>query len=216
MECLNRNYPLLSDGESLYMVTCQVVQKDKQVREELRAEFDQLQAKKKLDAKKAAENSAKEKNEKAKSEKDKKKEVEDSKKKAVDAKAKAAELAAQVEKKKEELKQKKKSSRMEKKAAEVKKEEAPKAQAQQELKPYKEIDIYRVCEFAVHQFDVEQRTNLNELEHAPADPQQEMSETELHQDPLCQEMFMAFSGLFPIKDCYRALKFNNNDIEIAV
>jgi hypothetical protein len=53
-----------------------------------------------------------------------------------------------------------KEERKKKKGAEkkepAKKEEAPKAQTNStsDLKPYKEIDIYRVCEFTVHQFDV--------------------------------------------------------------
>jgi hypothetical protein len=55
-------------------------------------------------------------------------------------------------KEKEELVKKKLKEKSKLKA--LKKEEAPKAQAQTELKPYKEIDIYRVCEFSVHQFDV--------------------------------------------------------------
>lgn len=67
---------------------------------------------------------------------------------------------------------------MEKKPAEAKKEEAPKAQAQPELKPYKEIDIYRVCEFAVHQFDVEHSSTSHEFHLAASIPV--LSETELH------------------------------------
>jgi hypothetical protein len=42
MEALNRNYPLLSDGESLFIVTVQVIQKNKAVRDELRPEFELL------------------------------------------------------------------------------------------------------------------------------------------------------------------------------
>ena len=57
MEGLNRNYPLLSDGESLYIVTVQVLQKNKLVREDLKVEYDLLQTKMKQDAKKASEKS---------------------------------------------------------------------------------------------------------------------------------------------------------------
>jgi hypothetical protein len=45
---------------------------------------------------------------------------------------------------------------------------------------------------------------------------QNLQEHDLLQDPLCFEMYQAFSGLFNVKDCHRALKFNNGDIEIAV
>jgi len=144
MEGLNRNYPLLSDGESLYIVTVQVLQKSKVVREELKSEYDLLQNKMKLDAKKAAE---KPKDPVAKDQpaKDPAKEKEELVKKKLEEKAKLEAL----KKEKEERKKKKAEKR-----EPPKKEEAPKAQAQTELKPYKEIDIYRVCEFSVHQFDV--------------------------------------------------------------
>ena len=42
MESLNRNFPLLTDGESLFIVTVQVVQKTKDVRNELKPEFELL------------------------------------------------------------------------------------------------------------------------------------------------------------------------------
>ena len=53
-ENFNKNYPLLTDGESLYIITMQVIQKRKQVKESYRAEYDLLQKKKKNDAKKAS------------------------------------------------------------------------------------------------------------------------------------------------------------------
>jgi uncharacterized UBP type Zn finger protein len=43
-----------------------------------------------------------------------------------------------------------------------------------------------------------------------------MPDHELLKEPLCQEMYQAFSGLFTVQDCHKALKFNNNDIEVAV
>jgi accessory colonization factor AcfC len=43
-----------------------------------------------------------------------------------------------------------------------------------------------------------------------------MHDHELFAEPLCLELYQAFSGLFSIKDCQRALKLNNDDIEVSV
>jgi len=42
-----------------------------------------------------------------------------------------------------------------------------------------------------------------------------IKDNELMKDALVSEMYFAFSGLFKLSDCARALKYNKNDIEAA-
>jgi chemotaxis protein histidine kinase CheA len=93
------------------------------------------------------------------------------------AKKAAAEKKAQEQKNQQEERKKKKASN--KKSEAPKKEEAPKAQVSVDLKPCQEIDIYRVCEFSVHQFDLEAKQHLH------LEAYQNMPDCDLLKEPLC-------------------------------
>jgi len=67
-----------------------------------------------------------------------------------------------------------------------------------------------VCEFYLHEFDL-QHTTEAQAQASKAMPPVE----ELLAEPMVVEMFESFSGFFTFEECYRSLRSCNNDIAEA-
>ena len=69
--------------------------------------------------------------------------------------------------------------------------------------------------FELHKFDISGNYKGEQKEPSASDVVASLKDSELMKDALVSEMYYAFSGLFKINDCARALKSNKNDIEAA-
>ena len=69
--------------------------------------------------------------------------------------------------------------------------------------------------FELHKFDISGNYKGEQKEPSASDVVTSLKDSELMKDALVSEMYYAFSGLFKINDCARALKYNKNDIEAA-
>ena len=76
--------------------------------------------------------------------------------------------------------------------------------------PSSTVSVYFVAAFTLHQFDVSSLSR----EQAPEE-WDSLTDTEVLALPDVQEMYASFAGLFPPKDCARALKYNAEDFEEA-
>eukprot|EP00347_Sterkiella_histriomuscorum_P020695 403336831 len=231
-QSLNRYYPLLSDGKSLFVVTMNIAQKRRKVKDGMRKLYQQLQEhKKKLkEEEKAVQKPVAEGDAKAPSQavplgKKMRKVDEIPQSPGIAAEKKnLKDYMAQVQGnepalkgkefknyKKNLLKQQK--AEMLKKAQEMKMKEQAAASAPAEdgkeakksqVAETQDIESYKVCEFYVLEFDMQSHQ------------EEEIPLKKLLENDLVIETFNSFSGFFTYEECYRALKFHNDDIMEAV
>ncbi|CDW79829.1 hect domain and rcc1-like domain-containing protein [Stylonychia lemnae] len=191
-QSMNRYYPLLSDGKNIFVVTMQIANKRRRVKDDMRKLYQGLQDfKKKL--KEEQKNEAQQKPEEKKDQKviesleDNKKVLKNNKKEEIRKQKLEKQKKAQEQKLKEQA------------AASANQEENKEAQ-----KVQVDPELYKVCEFYVHEFDVQNQGS------------EELPIQKLLENDLVKEIHNSFSGFFSFEECYRALQFNNNDIVEAV
>jgi len=78
-----------------------------------------------------------------------------------------------------------------------------------------DISTFSILAFELHKFDLSGNYKGKQKDSNTTDHFSSLKEAELMKDELVTEMYYAFSGLFKITDCARALKYNKNDIEAA-
>ena len=76
--------------------------------------------------------------------------------------------------------------------------------------PQREMQNYYVAVFTLHKFDISGGKKALEAQEL-----EQMTEHELFKIPIVQEMKHSFADFFPIRDCAKALKMHDDDIEEA-
>ena len=188
----NSNYPLLTDGESLYTLLMTVEKRQRALKPDMEGmEADLKTSKLKESA----------------SELERQSSIASDASEALKAMAgsiRDQDLSSQL---KEQV-MKKMRHKSKKMARGESKEEAKKAS--DIVTPQRDMQNYYVAVFTLHKFDIsggQKALEAQELE--------QKTENELYQIPVVREMKEAFADFFSIRDCAKALKMHDDDIEEA-